>query len=121
MLVLVPVFALILQLLYLFRHQLYMQHLIVALHSHAFLFLSLLLLTGLDALHGVLPGWAAPATGWLTTAVWLWVPVYLLLMQKRVYGQGWTITLIKYLATGFIYLILLLFTLAAAMLVGLAG
>lgn len=121
MLVLVPVFALVLQLLYLFHHRLYMEHLIVSLHSHAFLFLSLLLLIGLEALRGVLPGWAAMPVGWLRTLVWLWIPVYLLLMQKRVYAQGWGLTLFKYLVTGTVYVVLLSMTVGAAALVGLAG
>ena len=33
--------------------------------------------------------------------------VYLLLMQKRVYRQGWTMTLLKYCMLGFCYCILL--------------
>ena len=41
--VLLPVFALMLKVLYMFKRRLYMEHLIVALHSHAFLCLSLLL------------------------------------------------------------------------------
>jgi hypothetical protein len=41
--------------------------------------------------------------------------VYLLLMQKRVYGQGWLMTLIKYCLLGFCYIILLSFGMAATM------
>lgn len=42
-----PVFALLLKVVYLFNRRLYVEHLIVAIHSHAFLFLSLLLGTRL--------------------------------------------------------------------------
>lgn len=45
LLVLLPIFALMLWFLYLFKRRLYMEHLIVALHSHAFLCLALLLVT----------------------------------------------------------------------------
>ena len=45
MFVLIPVFAILLKLFYVFRRRLYVEHLIVALHSHAFMFLSLLLIT----------------------------------------------------------------------------
>ena len=38
-----------------------------------------------------------------------WMPLYLLLMQKRVYGQGWIMTLIKYGVLGFSYILLLSF------------
>ena len=48
--VLLPVFALMLKLLYVFKRRLYMEHLIVALHSHAFLCLALLLVFALAAL-----------------------------------------------------------------------
>ena len=34
------------------------------------------------------------------------MPVYLLLMQKRVYGQGWLKTLLKYFVLGSIYFFL---------------
>lgn len=120
MLVMVPLFALLLQLLYLFRRRLYMEHLIVALHSHAFLFLSLLLLLALSALRGWAPGWLALPLGVLMTATIVWMPTYLLLMQKRVYAQGWPLTVFKYLVTGMIYLFLLSLTVAAAMVIGLA-
>ncbi|MHB8912839.1 MAG: hypothetical protein ACYC42_09380 [Lysobacter sp.] len=29
--------------------------------------------------------------------MWVWLPLYLLLMQKRVYAQGWPMTVFKYL------------------------
>ena len=40
-----PLFALLLKIFYIFKRRLYMEHLIVALHSHSFIFLSLLLIT----------------------------------------------------------------------------
>ena len=107
--VLLPVFALLLKLLYAFKRRLYMEHLIVALHSHAFLLLTLLLVFVTMALRQ----WLAPATGPLHVLLGLvegllfaWMPVYLLLMQKRVYGQGWPMTLLKYSLLGFSYVLL---------------
>ena len=35
------------------------------------------------------------------------MPVYLLLMQKRVYGQAWWLTVVKYLVIGNIYFMML--------------
>jgi hypothetical protein len=35
------------------------------------------------------------------------MPIYLLLMQKRVYRQGWIMTLIKYGVLGGCYMVLL--------------
>ena len=50
LIVLLPLFALMLKIAYAFKRRLYMEHLIVALHSHAFLCLALLVLFGLMAL-----------------------------------------------------------------------
>jgi len=110
--VLLPLFALMLKFAYLFKRRLYMEHLIVALHSHAFLCLALLLVF----LTMALEHWLAPQGGALKIAfdlveavLWCWMPLYLLLMQKRVYGQGWTMTLLKYTVIGFCYSMLLSF------------
>ena len=121
--VLLPVLAVMLKLAYLFRKRLYMEHLIVALHSHAFLSLTLLLML----LTLALQRWVAPgdgplnsAFGWLEALMWGWMPVYLLLMQKRVYGQGWPMTLLKFMVLGFCYVVLLgfgaVFTLLSSLL-----
>ena len=106
-----PLFALLLKLLYLFKRRLYMEHLIVALHSHAFLSLTVLLL----ALFADLSAWLTqPDTlfrslfGLVTTALMVWVPIYLLLMQKRVYQQSWLVTSVKFSVLGIAYLALVL-------------
>ncbi len=106
--VLLPVFALLLKILYLFKRRLYMEHLIVALHSHAFLCAAILLLTGLSLLRDQSggSGFLYTMLGWIEAAVALWMPLYLLLMQKRVYGQGWLLTLLKYGVLGTCYLVL---------------
>ena len=114
--VLVPIFALMLKMIFLFKRRLYMEHLVVALHSHAFLSLMLLLafagvlLQGLvaddGALHDVL--------AWSIGLLMAWVPVYLLLMQKRVYAQGWPMTLVKFAVLGTCYVMLLGFAITGA-------
>lgn len=121
--VLMPVFALMLKLAYAFRRRLYMEHLIVALHSHAFLCLSLLAIFLLAALsHVAAPGGAGALHGFiglLEGLLWAWMPLYLLLMQKRVYGQGWILTLVKYFVLGICYVVLLSFGAVATMLASL--
>jgi hypothetical protein len=109
---LVPVFALLLKLAYLGSGRLYLEHLVVALYSHAYLCLVLLAFFLLVVLnHAVAPHWAAFdwISGTLGTLMWLWLPVYLLLMQKRVYGNGWPVTLLRYLVIGNLYFVLLTF------------
>ncbi|MCE5231766.1 MAG: DUF3667 domain-containing protein [Mizugakiibacter sp.] len=121
--VVMPLFAVMLKLFYLFKRRLYMEHLVVALHSHAFIFLTMLLLV----LFGLLGGWAHAHAAWLMTplrwvsvAAWIWLFLYLLLMQKRVYGQGWFMTVLKYGVIGLCYTVLISFGLAAAFIVSLA-
>lgn len=116
--VLLPIFALMLKLLYFFKRRLYMEHLIVALHSHAFLCLALLLLLGASALGNAVPA-LATACGWVQALLFVWMPLYLLLMQKRVYGQGWILTLLKYMVLGIAYFFLLTFGVVATMLASL--
>jgi hypothetical protein len=123
MLVLVPVFALLLKLFYIFKRRLYMEHLIVSLHSHAFLFLSVLLLTVTGMLSTLLKpyaAWVGYAVGFLQLPLMLWMPAYLLIMQKRVYRQGWAMTVVKYWCIGWLYFWLLVLTLALAVMLGLA-
>ena len=116
--ILLPLFALMLKVAYLFKRRLYMEHLIVALHSHAFLCLAVLLALLLSMLGEAVPALATPA-GWAEGLLLMWMPLYLLLMQKRVYGQGWIMTLLKYFTIGICYTILLSFGVAGTILASL--
>jgi hypothetical protein len=49
-----------------------------------------------------------------------WMPIYLLIMQKRVYRQGWFLTIIKYLIIGGCYTILIAMGVAVAFVISLA-
>jgi len=121
--ILMPLFAVLLKIVYIFKRRLYMEHLMVALHSHAFIFMSLLLL----AILAMLRKWAtvsAPGVEWvlslLRDAVWIWLPIYLFLMQKRVYRQGWIMTTIKYSIIGICYTVIITFGIVGALLASLA-
>ncbi|MET0289979.1 MAG: DUF3667 domain-containing protein [Pseudoxanthomonas sp.] len=107
--ILVPVFALMLKVLYLGSGRGYLEHLVVALYSHAFLCLALLVIFCLmlagDALLASAP-WAATLMGLLRGAAWLWMPVYLYVMQQRVYGERWWLTAPKYAVLGLLYFLL---------------
>lgn len=106
--VLLPVFALMLKLMYLFKRRLYMEHLIVALHSHAFLCAAVLLLVGFGVVRDqTSAGFWHSLLGWCEVVVACWMPLYLFLMQKRVYRQGWIMTSLKYFVLGIFYLVLL--------------
>lgn len=107
---LLPLFALILKLLYLFSKRYYMEHLILALHTHAFIFVMLMLWIPLDMLDTLagLPAWLDRVISWVISAWLIWIFVYLLLCQKRFYQQRWPVTIGKYLLTGFLYNVMLL-------------
>ena len=116
-----PLFALLLKLVYAFRRRLYMEHMIVALHSHSFLCLSLLVIVALAWLEEKVSGvaFAQFVVGLSAAAAGLWIPVHLLVMQRRVYRQNWLVTLLKFVVVGICYVVLLAFGLLAAMLVSL--
>lgn len=114
-----PLFAVLLKIFFIFKRRLYMEHLIVALHSHAFISFSLLLLSALGLLKNWVPSLAMPI-GWLMITLCAWIPAYLFLMQKRVYRQGWIMTTLKFGAIGICYTVLISFAVVAAALASLA-
>ena len=90
---LLPVFALLLKLLHLRRGFFYVEHLVFALHVHAFAFviLSLMLLV---------PALASPLA--------LTLPLYLLLALRGAYQRRWWTTILRFLVLGVFYSALLL-------------
>ncbi|MDN5925305.1 MAG: DUF3667 domain-containing protein [Xanthomonadales bacterium] len=123
LLVLLPLFALLLKIVYLFKRRLYVEHLIVALHSHAFLFLSLLLLAllALADQFAIHHAQLKAALSWISIAMLWWMPVYLFMAQKRIYRQGWIMTTLKFGIVGVSYLVLVSSGLVFAALIGLAS
>ncbi|MEZ4955984.1 MAG: DUF3667 domain-containing protein [Saprospiraceae bacterium] len=93
-LLMMPMLALVLKLLYIRHPYLYIEHLIFSFHTHTFLFLfySLLLMLGLWVGYELL-SWAL-----------LLLAVYLFFAMKRFYGQGWGKTILKFLLTNIFYL-----------------
>jgi hypothetical protein len=106
MFVLLPLFALLLKLLYIRSERYYTEHLIVALHSHSFILQFSVLYLALQALAAVSWPWLAQPVEWLATATLIWIPTYLLLSQKFYYQQGWGKTLLKFWLTSALYNIL---------------
>lgn len=101
--VLVPVFALLLKLIYLRSKRGYLEHLVVALYSQSFLMLALLAVFLLQIGAAHLPHVAASALGWLQTLLWLWMAAYLWISQRRIYAQSALKTSVKYVLLGGLY------------------
>ncbi|HEY3662797.1 MAG TPA: DUF3667 domain-containing protein [Chthoniobacterales bacterium] len=102
----IPLFALVLKILYLFKRRFYIEHLIFALHTHAFVFLSTVIIIGI----GFLLALKSPVlTAVFCPLLSFVVIVQLLIAIRRVYRQNWFATLFKFLLGSLIYLILLSF------------
>lgn len=86
---LMPLFAAMLQLLYIRRRPLFVDHLVLSLHHHVLSFLVILALLGLAAL---------PGEDWATlpgVALFLLPPFHLAASLRRIHGQGWAKSLLK--------------------------
>ena len=118
-----PIFALLLKLFYVFSGRMYMEHFVVALHSHSFLFMALLIGLLLNWVSGLPPAGSFLEGGLSTIGrvATVWAPLYLLLMQRTVYGQGWAMTVAKYLVIGVLYFMLLAMALLTAALLSLVS
>jgi len=119
---LMPVFALVLRVAYLGRRIGYLEHLVVALYSHAWLMLVLLATFLTIGITGAIGHPVANALGdCVYAALWLSVPVYLLWMQQRVYGGRWWATLPRYVFIGTLYFWLVIFGVMYAALAGVSS
>lgn len=107
MFVLLPLFAMLLKIMYVFSKRLYLEHLTVALHSHSFIFFSILLIEITGFLSDVSASnnvpWLSDLLSTIQVCLLLWIPIYLYIMQKRIYQQGYFFTTVKYVVVGFIY------------------
>jgi hypothetical protein len=99
MFLLLPFFALLLKLFFPGRERFYSEHLILALHLHAFGFTLLLLPIATDS----------ELAGFIALGL---IGLYIALALRQVYAQGWGRTLAKMLGLGVCYGILLALTMA---------
>ncbi len=124
MFILLPLFAILLKVMFIFSKRLYMEHLTVALHSHSFIFIISLMSTMLDGLYDYLNPTNPDIADFIETAasaLLLWIPIYLFIMQKRVYKQGYFITLVKYSIIGVMYNIMIMVAGLIALIWGIMG
>jgi hypothetical protein len=111
MLCCIPLFAFVLKILYVRRRIFYIDHLIYALHIHTFAYVGIMLIVlatvGLNR--------AAPVliAGWIIALLWIAFVMQIFLSIRRVYRQGWFISVFKFLFGGVVYLIVLAVALAA--------
>ena len=95
LIVLLPIMAFVLKALYPLSRRYYVEHLLFFVHFHAFFFLILILQILLGRVDAILP--IPEAIGILIiVAASFYIPVYLFIAMRRVYGQGRFITSLKY-------------------------
>jgi len=110
MLCCIPLFAFVLKILYTRRHIFYIDHLVYALHIHTFAYTGVMLIVlATIGLNHIAPG---TITGWIIALLWMAFVVQIFLSIRRVYRQGWFISIFKFLFGGFAYLIVLVSALA---------
>ena len=121
---LLPVFALVMKFWYLFAKRFYIEHLIFSLHNHSFIFVIFILLVLFDWIEigavtlGVNADVADTISSVITAVLMFWIPIYMFLAMKRVYQQGWFLTIGKYLMVGWTYVIILGLTTGLAAAIG---
>jgi hypothetical protein len=110
MFVLLPVYALLLAAVYIWRRQfLFFDHLIVSLHFHSALFFAM----SVGFLVSLLIG-----SGWVILAILIWSNWYLYRMLREVYGTGRSTAVLRVLTLDSIYFCVLLSGLLTAVILG---
>jgi hypothetical protein len=103
MLLMMPLLALIQQVLYITRKRFYVEHFILMLHNHTFLVFSIFLLWVSDIIEELEIPLLSSGFGWIDTAVGFWIVIYLYLSLKRFFGEGYFVTTLKFVTVSLIY------------------
>ena len=120
LIVLLPIMAFVLKLLYPLSRRYYVEHLLFFVHFHAFLFLILTLQILIGRLNALLPTPEVIGT-LIIVAASFYVPVYLFVAMRRVYGQGRLVTAFKYIVLSVSYFAGLTVTMLGAALMAVAA
>jgi hypothetical protein len=105
MLCCIPLFALILKVLYIRKHRFYVEHLIYALHIHSFAYVGVVVITLIGM---ALARWSETAQALVCTFLGTTLFIQLFISIRRVYRQGWFFTAFKFLLGGMAYFIIIL-------------
>ena len=105
MLCCIPLSAFVLKILYLRRRIFYIDHLIYALHIHTFAYVAIMLIIAATlSLNRLAAGAVAK---WGIAVLWIAFAAQIFLSIRRVYRQGWFISVFKFSLGGLVYLIVL--------------
>lgn len=93
---LLPLFAVLLKLIYIRRRQNYMRHLVFSIHIHSFVFLVMMTIVALYMSFSA-------NLNWITAILFFSIPVYFIIAMKKFYGQNIGKVILKFLAVSFMY------------------
>lgn len=96
MLLMMPVLALIQQILWIFSRRYYIEHLVLTVHNHAFVILMIFLAMMVSMIDESGIPVVSEIAGFLGAITVIWIFVYLFLSLKRYFESGWFVTLILY-------------------------
>ena len=119
LIVLLPLMALVLKVLYPLSRRYFVEHLLFFVHFHAFFFLMLIvqiLFARMTGLLGPEDGAIDSISTLILVVASFYIPVYLYKAMRHVYGQGHIVTLLKYLVLVIAYLLGAMLTMLSALL-----
>ncbi|WP_167605948.1 DUF3667 domain-containing protein [Maribellus sediminis] len=93
---LLPLFAVLLKLVYIRRRQNYMRHLVFSIHIHSFVLLVMIAIMALFMSFGT-------KVTLISTILFLSVPLYFIIAMKKFYGQSVGKAIMKFFAVSFMY------------------
>ncbi|MGH8273806.1 MAG: DUF3667 domain-containing protein [Gammaproteobacteria bacterium] len=102
---LIPVFALLLKLLYLLRRRYYSEHLVFALHYHSVVFLSALVIVLLSAGARSAPALLAGIMHWSAVLLTIWTGLYIIPALHTAYTDSWPRAFGRGMVLMFLYLV----------------
>ncbi|MDP9292234.1 MAG: DUF3667 domain-containing protein [Verrucomicrobiota bacterium] len=110
MLFCIPIFALILKVLYIRQRRFYIEHLVYALHIHSFVYVAVTVVTLLAL---AADRWLPSLRGVLIALLSLLTFIEVFISVRRVYAQRWLFTTVKFLLGGIAYLVILVVAVGA--------
>jgi len=119
LIVLLPLMALVLKILYPLSRRYFVEHLLFFVHFHAFFFLMLIvqiLFARTAGLLGPEDGAVDSISTLILVIASFYIPVYLYKAMRHVYGQGHIVTIMKYLVLAIAYLLGAMLTMLSALL-----
>lgn len=107
MLFMMPILALIQQIILVLCRRYYVEHLVLTVHNHAFLLLMIFITMILGLFETVTLAYIGIIAEWLSMITGLWIIVYLFLSLKRYFQLGWFTSTLAFSITSILYAIAL--------------